>query len=654
MDYTPHGSSEPFTQENYRMLFETMTQGVVYQNRHGEVIAANPAAQRMLGLTLEQMQGRAPSNPRWKIIHEDGSDIPMENHPSTIALRTGKPIEQVVVGVFHPQEERYQWLNVNAIPQFKNGATSPYQVYTIFEDITERKEVKEKLQQSERRFRALIEHGSDAIMLFDRAGRILYTSSSITRIIGYEIEELLGRVSLELFYPDNRDFARERFFYVLQNPGKSVYEQFRLRHKDGTLRLVEGIGLNLLDDPAVGAVAVNFRDITERKLLEAELQMTKEQLEAIFQNIDSGIIVQDRQGIIIYANQAAASMTGYASVPEMLQAPPLSYWEQFDVTDEHGQRFSVAQAPGRRAIQGEAVPPLTLRVTHRRTRKTRWVILKSTAIVAQAPVPAFVITLIQDITQFKELEQRKDEFVMHVSHELRTPLTAVSGYLALLKEHYEKLDPSTKGMFLDRALANCQELALLVNSVLEALYITGNAHVPYYEELSISEVVYEVLTQIDPRQKAAYTIEMQIPAEMKARADRQFLLQILRNLFSNVFKYVPQQTPIIISAVRRQSDQEIDTVAPICIRVQDAGPGIPPAEQPLLFQKFARLNRDLSGTVRGTGLGLHNCKILVEAMGGQIWVESSGQPGEGSCFCFTIREGSSPSSSTPFVPHIHT
>lgn len=641
MNYTSHGSFEPFTQENYRMLFETMTQGVVYQNRDGEVTAANPAAQRMLGLTLEQMQGRVPSDPRWRIIYEDGSDIPMENHPSIIALRTGKPIEQAVVGIFDPQDERHRWLNVNAIPQFKNGATSPYQVYTIFDDITERKEVKEQLEQSERRFRTLIEHGSDAIMLFDRAGRILYSSSSITPILGYEVEELLGRVSLELFYPDNRDFARLRFMYVLQNPGKTVYEQFRLLHKNGTLRLVEGIGLNLLDDPAVGAVAVNFRDITERKLLEAELQTAKEQLEAIFQNIDSGIIVQDTHGIIIYANSAIASMTGYSSVQEMMQAPPLSYWERFEITDEHGQSFSVKQAPGRRAIQGETVPPVTLRVTHKRTRKTRWVILKSTAIVAQDQVPAFVITLIQDITQFKELEQRKDEFVMHVSHELRTPLTAVSGYLALLKEHNEKLDSPTKGLFLDRALANCQELALLVNSVLEALYITGNAHVPYYEELSVSEVVHEVLTQIDPRQKAAYAIEMQIPGEMRARVDRQFLLQILRNLLSNVFKYVPQQTLITISAVRRQSDQEIDGVPHICLCIQDAGPGIPPTEQPLLFQKFTRLNRDLSGKVRGTGLGLYNCKILVEAMGGQIWVESTGQPGEGSCFCFTVREGAS-------------
>jgi signal transduction histidine kinase len=157
-----------------------------------------------------------------------------------------------------------------------------------------------------------------------------------------------------------------------------------------------------------------------------------------------------------------------------------------------------------------------------------------------------------------------------------------------------------------------------------------------------SEVVREVLNQLDPRQKAVYSIEVQLPGEISVQADRQFLQQVLRNLFSNAFKYVPQKTPITLTALRIEASyQGKDAVASICVRVQDAGPGIPSAEQPLLFQKFTRLKRDLSGTVRGTGLGLHNCKKLVEAMGGQMWVESTGKPGEGSCFCFTLHEISS-------------
>jgi len=102
-------------------------------------------------------------------------------------------------------------------------------------------------------------------------------------------------------------------------------------------------------------------------------------------------------------------------------------------------------------------------------------------------------------------------------------------------------------------------------------------------------------------------------------------------------KYSPTDTPVVIGAALREiSTQDAQTTPQVCISVQDAGPGIPPAESPLLFQKFVRLHRDLSGTVRGTGLGLYLSKRFVEAMGGRIWVESTGTAGQGSCFYFTL------------------
>jgi len=104
----------------------------------------------------------------------------------------------------------------------------------------------------------------------------------------------------------------------------------------------------------------------------------------------------------------------------------------------------------------------------------------------------------------------------------------------------------------------------------------------------------------------------------------------LRNLFSNIFKYVPPYTEVSIEASQSTPS------SPVYLSVQDRGPGIPPEEIPLLFEKFVRLKRDLAGPTRGTGLGLYICKRLVEAMGGRIWVESSGRPGEGSRFCLTL------------------
>jgi PAS domain S-box-containing protein len=135
------------SEKKYRTLFETMIQGVVYQSADGQITSANLTAEQILGVTLEQMQGRTSTDPRWKAIHEDGNEFSGETHPAMIALRTGKEVRNTVMGVFHSEKEAYVWINVNAVPQFKVGSKTPYQVYTTFEDITARRNMEARLQQ---------------------------------------------------------------------------------------------------------------------------------------------------------------------------------------------------------------------------------------------------------------------------------------------------------------------------------------------------------------------------------------------------------------------------------------------------------------------------------------------------------------------------
>jgi len=143
------------SEEKHRMLFETMAQGVVYQDADGRIISANPAAERILGLSLDQMRGRTSIDPRWRAIHEDGSDYPGETHPSMIALRTGREV-QGIMAVFNPQKESYAWINISAVPQFRPGGSQPYQVYTTFADITERKQAEEVIRTSLREKEVLL------------------------------------------------------------------------------------------------------------------------------------------------------------------------------------------------------------------------------------------------------------------------------------------------------------------------------------------------------------------------------------------------------------------------------------------------------------------------------------------------------------------
>lgn len=138
------------SEEKHRTLFETMAHGVVYQGSSGEIVEANPAAARILGLSPEQLQGRTSFDPRWHAIREDGSEYSGDQHPSMVALRSGKEVTNEIMGVFNPQSETYRWINIHAVPLFRPGEARAYQVYTTFEDITQLKEAEQQQAEYQR------------------------------------------------------------------------------------------------------------------------------------------------------------------------------------------------------------------------------------------------------------------------------------------------------------------------------------------------------------------------------------------------------------------------------------------------------------------------------------------------------------------------
>ena len=140
------------SESRFRTLYSTMAQGVVYQDAKGRILRANQAAERMLGLSPDQMQGQASMFSRWRAVREDGSPFPDDEHPAMIALRTGKPVHGVTMGIAHHDDEDYRWVIIDAIPQEEGGEGV---VYTTFSDITERK-------QAEVRQKELVEQLSQA------------------------------------------------------------------------------------------------------------------------------------------------------------------------------------------------------------------------------------------------------------------------------------------------------------------------------------------------------------------------------------------------------------------------------------------------------------------------------------------------------------
>src|SRR5712692_6728401 len=141
------------------------------------------------------------------------------------------------------------------------------------------------------------------------------------------------------------------------------------------------------------------------------------------------------------------------------------------------------------------------------------------------------------------VNELKDQLLLHLSHEFRTPLTAMSGYLELLESYHERFDAPQQAALLNKALASCNELALLLDSIMEAMQITNEMKPAKPEKLVVAQVLREVVEQLDFQQEQEHALQLDISEQFTVWADKHYLRQIVQNLLSNAFKYAPKQTP---------------------------------------------------------------------------------------------------------------
>ncbi|PYQ98015.1 MAG: hypothetical protein DMF96_12370 [Acidobacteria bacterium] len=161
-------------------------------------------------------------------------------------------------------------------------------------------------------FQVLVQNSSDAVAMLDADGTIRFLSDSAARLLGYSLGERITRSALELMHPDDAPRARDSLVECLRRPGVPLAAEYRLRHKDGSWRNLEGIAVNRLDHPAIAAVVVNYRDVTDRRLAEEALRASEEHLRHIVENAQDLIYYCDREGRFTYVNPTAARVMQYA------------------------------------------------------------------------------------------------------------------------------------------------------------------------------------------------------------------------------------------------------------------------------------------------------------------------------------------------------
>jgi PAS domain S-box-containing protein len=282
------------SEQRYRTLFETMAQGVVYLDPEGKIISANPAAQHILHLSIDELQGRISIDTIWQSIHEDGSLLQADEHPVAVALRTGKPVQNVVIGNSNPSAGEIIWIKMDAVPQFRPGEDQPYQVYVVIDEITARKTAEAErdraLDEAQRRaaeLDAVFDSIADGVMLIGSSGEIQRLNPAAQRIFNFSPDQF--KLSLEQraglarpFSADGRPIGRDEEYPVSRAlRGETVRNMsFSIPSPNSDRRIWLSMSAAPLKDEKNTGAVLSFTDISDRMEMEKELRQARDELEA--------------------------------------------------------------------------------------------------------------------------------------------------------------------------------------------------------------------------------------------------------------------------------------------------------------------------------------------------------------------------------------
>ncbi|WP_276368881.1 PAS domain-containing sensor histidine kinase [Chryseolinea sp. H1M3-3] len=501
-------------------------------------------------------------------------------------------------------------------------------------EIESRKLAEKEVAKREKRFRALIENISDGIVLNDETTRVLYQSPSVTRILGYTLEERHNQPVMNNIHPDDKEAFAKLYEDLATLPGQPLPFQLRFKHKNGHFIWLEGVVTNLLHDRNVNGYVANYRDITARKEIDDRLVQERYLLRTLIDNLPDYIYIKDTELRHVINNKANVELIGALNEAETIGKTVLDYFSA-----SIAKQFMEAD----RTVLSSGQPVLNLEEKIiNRNNEVRWVLTSKIPLIEQDKISGLV-GISRDITERKKAEDLLKElnaslalqasklaasntelerFAYVASHDLQEPLRMVRSFLQLLKKKFEgNLDDQAQ-QFIDYAVDGAERMKQLITDLLE--YSRIGVVQEKFEPVDMNVVVQRTIEILqEPVRSSGTTFQIKtlpVVAGIKTQ-----LGQVMQNLINNAIKYRGELPPqIAIDAIEEGTQWKF--------AVTDNGMGIDPRFSDKIFMMFQRLNTNAES--KGTGIGLAICKKIVEGHGGKIWVES--KPGLGSSFYFTI------------------
>ncbi len=300
-------------------LLDTFTEGLVLHAVSGEIVEWNSAAERVLGLSGDELGGRTSIDPRWRCVREDGSDWTGDTHPAMVTLANGKPVHDQLMGVHRPQGD-LAWLRVNSQPIFEDGVLTG--VFAAFQDITAEITFERRSRLMADRLTAAIEAGGVGTALLDGEGRITFVNSALASILDADSVRLKGALLADFF--QRADPVHRQLDEVAAGLRQSIAADVCLMDGDQQAAAsapgmpattdARWIRLNLsqlpdIDDP--GAMLAQITDVTVRRHLEADIARSEELARVCLDVLEQGVIFASPTLGMLRVNPAAIRLLGY-------------------------------------------------------------------------------------------------------------------------------------------------------------------------------------------------------------------------------------------------------------------------------------------------------------------------------------------------------
>lgn len=610
------------SEERYHSFFDGSPDAVFLADiETGIIIDANQAASRLLKRPPDEIKGMDQTR-----IHPPEDD----NHSRKVfkedtekALRSEpKATENYVFtsdGEKIPVEVLASLIHIKGKPILQG----------VFRDISARKNAEQALQESEQRYRQLIENQGEGVTIVDTDENFIFANPAAEWIFEVQPGGLINRNLREFVLPEQFEIIRLESQKRAKNE-KSIYE-IDIITSNGVLKniLVTATPQKNSQGKYVGTFGV-LRDITDQKNAEKLLRESEQKYRNLIEIMPDGVYRSTPDGKFLEVNPAMVRILGYESKEELM-AIDIKTQLYFDPADR--ESFSLK-------MNDEELDVYPLK---KKDGSTVYVEDHGWWVKNEKGEVIFHEGISRDVTERKmaefqlqkysqELEQlnaTKDKFFSIIAHDLRSPFNSITGLSELIKKEARFMDVENIEQFAGVIHSTSANTFKLLENLLEWASIQQSKIAFQPESLILRKIVGEVIDlSFEKATRKKIEVNNNIPKGLIIIADKNMLKTVLRNLLSNALKFTPANGQVKIRTILKDNDIEIQVI--------DNGVGIKAEDREKIFKIGSNYSQRGTENEKGTGIGLMLCKEFVEKHGGKIWVES--EEGKGSTFAFTIKQ----------------